>query len=547
MEEQKPSLAMYGFSRNDEKWKQLQQLVCCNRWDENIFLERLFFMSFDTNVSPLFPRTNSPAHVVYLALGSNLGDRRSNLAAALQQLREKVELHTISSVYETEPVGYLDQPRFLNMVCCGKTELSAQELLKEVKTIEVTIGRQPSFRNGPRPIDIDILLYDNLQLEQDTLTIPHPRMHERAFVLVPLAEISPSEIDPVSGKTIRELADALPHDGVKILAPNLRIALDRDIQNGSPSIHVRLGRAGVVGVKKVLLLGEGPYQRWSEATFNLYADLDTKRAGVHMSRFSDVLEEVLEEKANSSWPKIEFLAEAVAQALVERQVVSRAEVHIHTALPLQKWTPVSGRRTQEVYGLLAQAVATRYGSRRLLGVEVEGMVACPCAQDMVHSFARTRLREEGFQVDAIEKMLSVTPLATHNQRGRATLLIGTQQDIEAGDLVALVESAMSSENYALLKRPDELYIVNKAHANPHFVEDVVREVLNGVVDKYTNLSDDTFVWVHQRNEETIHKYDVDAEGWGTLGELRSELLQLVDVAHHTSKEEWLGAIEKATQ
>ncbi len=503
-------------------------------------------MSFDNIVSPLFPHITNPKHIVYLALGSNLGDRRGNLAAALQQLREKVEIHTISSVYETEPVGYLDQPRFLNMVCCGKTELAAQELLKEIKTIEVAIGRQASFRNSPRPIDIDILLYDELQVEQETLTIPHPRMHERAFVLVPLAEISPNVLDPISGKTAQELANALPHDGVKKLAPNLRIALDHDIQSGSPSVHVRLGRAGVVGVKKALLLGPENRQQWFEVTFDLYADLDTKRAGVHMSRFSDVLEEVLEEKANSNWPKIELLAEAVAQAIVDRQVVARAEVYIHTALPLQKWTPVSGRRTQEVYGLLAQAVATRRGSRRLLGVEVEGMVACPCAQDMVHSFAHMRLQEEGFQNDAIEKMLSVTPLATHNQRGRATLLIGTEQDIEAGDLVAIVESAMSSENYSLLKRPDELYIVNKAHANPRFVEDVVREVLNGVVDKYTSLSDDTFVWVHQRNEETIHKYDVDAEGWGTLGELRSELIQAVDVVHHTSKEEWLGSIEKAT-
>jgi GTP cyclohydrolase-4 len=501
-------------------------------------------MSFDTNASPLFPSTGTPTHITYLALGSNLGDRRGNLAAAIQRLREKVEIDTLSSVYETEPVGYLDQPRFLNMVLCGKTELSPQALLQEIKAIEVALGRQPSFRNGPRPIDIDILLYDNVQIEQDALTIPHPRMQERAFVLVPLAEISPNMIDPFSGRTAQELAEGVSHEGVTLLAANLRIALDRDIQSGAPSIHVRLGRAGVVGIKKALLLGEGERQQWFEARFDLYADLDTKRAGVHMSRFSDVLEEVLEEKANTSWPRIELLAESVAQAIVERQVVSRAEVHIHTSLPLQKWTPVSGRRTQEVYGLLAQAVATREGSRRLLGVEVEGMVACPCAQDMVHSFARMRLQEEGFQQDAIEKMLSVTPLATHNQRGRATLLIGTDQDIEAGELVALVENAMSSENYALLKRPDELYIVNKAHANPHFVEDVVREVLSGVVDKYTTLADNTFVWVHQRNEETIHKYDVDAEGWGTLGELRSELVQRVDVAHHTTKEEWLGVIEQ---
>jgi len=99
---------------------------------------------------------------------------------------------------------------------------------------------------------------------------------------------------------------------------------------------------------------------------------------------------------------------------------------------------------------------------------------------------------------------------------------------------------MSSENYALLKRPDELYIVNKAHNNPRFVEDVVREILRAVVEKYTDLSDDTFVWVRQRNEETIHKYDVEAEGWGTLGELRSEILDSIPVERHTTREAWLG-------
>jgi GTP cyclohydrolase-4 len=159
---------------------------------------------------------------------------------------------------------------------------------------------------------------------------------------------------------------------------------------------------------------------------------------------------------------------------------------------------------------------------------------------MVHSFARVRLQEEGFSEDVIEKMLGVTPLATHNQRGRATLMIGTDQHLDASDLIDLAESAMSSENYGLLKRPDELYIVNKAHANPRFVEDVAREILRAVVEKYPELPDDTFVWVRERNEETIHKYDVEAEGWGTLGELRSEILNNVSVDHHTTREEWFG-------
>jgi GTP cyclohydrolase-4 len=496
--------------------------------------------SLSSSLSSISEHTAETAHTVYLALGSNLGDRRGHLSAALQRLREIVDIQTISSVYETEPIGYLDQPRFLNMVCRGKTSLLPQALLQAVKSIEIAVGRQPTFRNGPRAIDIDILLYDTLILEQENLTLPHPRMTERAFVLVPFAEIAPEVIEPISGRTIQDLESSVSHEGVKKLAFGLRIPLDRDIQGGQPRIPVRLGRAGVVGVRKTLLLGKAGQERCFEASFDLYANLDTTQAGVHMSRFSDALEEVLEETAAKSWPRIELLAEAIARTILVRQKVSRAEVHIRTTYPLQKWTPVSGRRTQEVYGLLAQAVGTKEDTKRMIGVEVEGMVACPCAQDMVHSFARIRLREEGFEEDTIEKMLSVTPLATHNQRGRATLMIGTDQEVDAAELIALVESAMSSENYALLKRPDELYIVNKAHSNPRFVEDVVREVLHAVVDRYSELSDDTFIWVHQHNEETIHKYDVEAEGWGTLRELRAEILHHDIIPQHTTREEWLG-------
>jgi GTP cyclohydrolase-4 len=503
-------------------------------------------MSIDAPLSPLFPKnghTPAATHIVYLALGANIGDRRGNLAAALQRLREVMEIEIISSIYETDPVGYIDQPRFLNIVCRGKTWLQAENLLKYAKEIEFAIGRRPSFRNGPRPIDIDILLYDDLKLQQEHLTIPHPRMRERAFVLAPLSEIAPEVIDPVSGKTAQELLAGVSQEGVTRLAPNLKISLGRDIQSGQPTVHVRLGRAGVVSVSKAILIGDEGHQQWFNASFDLYANLDATQAGVHMSRFSDALEEVLEEIGLKAWPRIEILAEHIARTIVEKQKVLRAEVHIHTTYPLQRWTPVSGRRTQEVYGLLAQAVATPDFSRRLVGVEVEGMVACPCAQDMVHSFARVRLKEEGFDEEMIQKMLEVTPLATHNQRGRATLMVGTDRDLDASELVDIAESAMSSENYGLLKRPDELYIVNKAHANPRFVEDVAREILRAMVDKYTDLPDEAFVWVRQRNEETIHKYDVEAEGWGTLGELRAEILHNQSLPRHTTKEEWLGLAE----
>ncbi|HET8912819.1 MAG TPA: GTP cyclohydrolase MptA [Ktedonobacteraceae bacterium] len=500
-------------------------------------------MSIDTTVSSVYSHSDNTVpntHTVYLALGSNLGDRRSNLSAALQRLREVMEIDTVSSIYETEPVGYLDQPRFFNIACAGKTRLSAYDLLKYAKDVEIFIGRQPTFRNGPRPIDIDILFFDDIKIEDEELTVPHPRLTERAFVLAPLAEIAPDLVDPKTNKAISDLLASQPQDGVKKMAENLRISLDRDIQSGPPTVHVSLGRAGVVGIHKAILIGEEGHQQWFNATFDLYADLNATKAGMHMSRFSDALDEVMQTIGESAWPKIEMVAEHLAKKIVEKQKVYRAEVSVRTAFPLQKWTPMSGRRTQEVYGLVAQAVATTDSCKRLIGVEVEGMVACPCAQDMIHSFARVRLQEEGFEENAIEKMLSLTPLATHNQRGRATLLIGSDQILDASDLVAIAENAMSSENYALLKRPDELYIVNKAHANPRFVEDVAREILRSVIERYRDLSDDTFVWVNQRNEETIHKYDVEAEGWGTLGELRSEILRNEQVMHHTTRDEWLG-------
>ncbi len=161
-------------------------------------------------------------HCVYLALGANLGDRQGNLLRAIQSIRAFASVEKVSSFYETTPVGYLDQPDFLNMAIQISTQLDPVALIGSLKYIEKQIGRKTSFRNAPRPIDIDILLYDDLILETEKLSIPHPRMSERAFVLAPLAEIAPQAIHPVLKRPISELLERVDQSGVKML-PSARL------------------------------------------------------------------------------------------------------------------------------------------------------------------------------------------------------------------------------------------------------------------------------------------------------------------------------------
>ncbi len=153
-------------------------------------------------------------HRVYLALGSNLGDRDANLRAALAALQPQVLIDRVSSVYDTAPQLVLDQPRFHNIVCSGRTRLDPLALLHLAKDIERELGRVPGPRYGPRLIDIDLLLYDDEAIATPELTIPHPRMAERAFVLVPLAEIAPDLLHPILHAEIKSLAAALPDLGV---------------------------------------------------------------------------------------------------------------------------------------------------------------------------------------------------------------------------------------------------------------------------------------------------------------------------------------------
>lgn len=144
-------------------------------------------------------------HIVYISLGSNMGNRLANLKNAVSNLAPQMIVRKKSPVYETPPWGYTDQPAFLNQVVMAETYLEADALLGHLKRLEAALGREPSFQNGPRLIDMDILFYDDIILDSQPLSIPHPRLHQRAFVLVPLNDIAPELVHPVLGKPVSEL------------------------------------------------------------------------------------------------------------------------------------------------------------------------------------------------------------------------------------------------------------------------------------------------------------------------------------------------------
>ena len=158
-------------------------------------------------------------HTIYLGLGSNLGDRAGNLRAAVEALAPEIEVLDQSALYETPPWGVEDQPAFLNMALKAQTGLTPDALREHVKQIEAEVGRIPSYHWGPRLIDIDILLYGDSIVDTPDLVIPHPQMHKRPFVLVPLVSIAPDAIHPLLGYSIRELVRHVDTSGISVVSP----------------------------------------------------------------------------------------------------------------------------------------------------------------------------------------------------------------------------------------------------------------------------------------------------------------------------------------
>jgi GTP cyclohydrolase I/GTP cyclohydrolase-4 len=318
--------------------------------------------------------------------------------------------------------------------------------------------------------------------------------------------------------------------------------MGEDVQSRPPPVPVGLSRVGVTGVEKVVRI----HNELFSVRLECFVDLSRNQKGAHMSRFEEVINEAIGEVVLSGSPfQAETLAQNIAELVRARQGATRAEVTIAARYPEHKPAPSSGVLTQEIYTLHGRAVAFEHGTRRIVGVSATGMTACPCAQELVIGRSRERLLADGFSESQIVRILARVPVATHNQRGLATLQIGCiegcTEEIDATSLLAIAEASMSSEIYELMKRSDEVEVVEKAHRRPRFVEDCVREMVAGVVSGFPQLNGASFVSARQENLETIHQHNVVAERHGLLSELRAEVTTHQHPARHTTLEQWLDA------
>ena len=312
-----------------------------------------------------------------------------------------------------------------------------------------------------------------------------------------------------------------------------------DLQAASPDVSLALTRAGVTGVQKVIRIAHAGTELVYYADIDAFVDLDPTQKGVRMSRFPETVSEAIDHVVIGESLHVEDLAEHIATQIVERQEAVRSEVTIRAKFPVTRRTPVTNLPTQEIYHLIGRALANGTKPRRMVGVEVRGLNACPCAQGLVRERAAVRLHDAGYDDDQVAEIFDLLPAATHNQRAEATLMLGTTRDVDARDLIGIAERSMSAPIFELLKRPDELAVVEQAHLHPRFVEDSVRLMVAGTLEHYADLSDGCFVLARQVNFETIHNHDVLAERHGVVSELRADLAGAQGDARHTTAEEWL--------
>jgi len=274
-----------------------------------------------------------------------------------------------------------------------------------------------------------------------------------------------------------------------------------------------LTRVGVTGVKKPVVVTRGGRTTTLFCTLDVFVDLPSTQKGSHLSRNLEAINEAVSASIKEPISGIEVIAANICRALREKHEYSTfAEVHLVADYFLERPGP-SGKRNLEAFKIMADAISRNDdGLKKMVGVEVVGMTACPCAMETVREQYCNNVIMEGD-----------LPVISHNQRNVATLMVEVPEDcdVEANDLIDVVELSFSSATYEVLKRSDEAKVVLQAHQRPKFVEDVVRTMLSFVLERYPQLPDTVQVTVRSESEESIHKHNAFAERVATLGDLRN--------------------------
>ncbi len=289
-----------------------------------------------------------------------------------------------------------------------------------------------------------------------------------------------------------------------------------DVQSMPSSKQFIINRVGVTGVTKPIRVRRNGREIDLTASIDVYVDLPAEYRGSHMSRNVEIVNEIVDESVREPVSGVEDLAMKISWRLLDRhEYATVAETQISSTYFREQTTP-EGRKTLEPYRIIAGGKAVRGGMGwKSIGVEVVGMNACPCAMETVRAMLKKKYPD-------LENCLDRIPIVTHNQRNVTSLCLRVPESvfIEADDLIDIVEDAMSTPTYEILKREDEGRVVLEAHLNPKFVEDIVRDVLGEIVEKYRDLPDDVVVSVRSESEESIHKHNAMAERVTTLGTLR---------------------------
>lgn len=307
-----------------------------------------------------------------------------------------------------------------------------------------------------------------------------------------------------------------------------------DTQDKQPSAPISLTRVGVTGVKKLLKIERSGNKRpiILLPTFDAFVDLPSTQKGVHMSRNPEAISEIVDEATNEPEIHIETICANLVKKLLEKhEYAVNAETEAKSEYIINKLSPVTKKKTQETTQIISRAVAHKnedgtINVKKMIGAEVVGMTVCPCAQESVEKDSKEKLLEF-LDKETTEKVLKTVTFASHNQRGIGTILleVSENQEVNVDDLISIIQESMSSPVCEILKRPDENKIVTNAHQNPVFVEDCVRNMVIGLLNKYPNLPDNSMVTIRQVNQESIHQHNAFAEKVASFGELRQENMQ----------------------